>query len=258
MTETMIHAAAFKSLPEVRHAFFSRNGGVSEGLYETNNCAFGSSDNAVRVAENRAACTSRLGMSTLATTQQEHTSKVIEVQGAWDTEAAPVADALVTREQGVALGILTADCAPVLLADGAAGVVAAAHAGWKGACGGILENTVEMMVKLSAKPERIAAVVGPCIAQISYEVGPEFAARFQEINSDFAHYFRNTKADGHTHFDLAKFAADRLRECGVRQVAIQGDDTCKNERQYFSYRRSILRGEPDYGRQLSAIGLAEK
>ena len=167
----------------------------------------------------------------------------------------PIADALVTRARGLALGILTADCAPVLLADAEAGVIAAAHAGWKGACGGVLENTVEAMCRLGAESSRIMAVIGPCIAQTSYEVGPEFAARLTQMDSGFARYFTTAKANGHTHFDLAAFTADRLRAAGVISVTVQGDDTCANEELFFSYRRSVLRDEPDYGRQLSIIGL---
>jgi polyphenol oxidase len=258
MTEILIHAAMLDAILEVRHAFFTRKGGVSSGSYESNNCSFGSNDNAENVFKNRAACIARLGMSALATAQQKHTSNVVEVESIWSRDAAPVADALVTRMRGVALGILTADCAPVLLAERETGIVAAAHAGWKGACGGILENTVDAMSSLGAKPDRIVAVVGPCIAQISYEVGPEFTARFKEMNANFAHYFTDPKANGHTHFDLAAFAADRLRECGVEMVTIQGGDTCADEQRFFSYRRSVLHQEPECGRQLSAIGLAEE
>lgn len=258
MTEAMMHAATLNAIPQVRHAFFTRKGGMSGGPFATNNCAFGSNDNPANVSENRAACITRLGMSALATAQQKHTSDVIEVESIWSHDAAPVADALVTRRRGVALGILTADCAPVLLAEREIGIVAAAHAGWKGACGGILKSTVDAMSKLGAKPERIVAVVGPCIAQTSYEVGPEFSARFKELNANFSHYFTDPKPNGHTHFDLAAFAADRIRECGVEMVTIQGGDTCADEQLFFSYRRTVLRQEPDCGRQLSAIGLAEE
>lgn len=255
MTEAIIHAAPLKALTEIRHGFFTRTGGVSSGLYDSNNCAFGSNDDQKNVFENRMRCTEQLGMTALVGVYQQHTSNVVEVERAWSHTAAPIADALVTRARGLALGILTADCAPVLLADAEAGVIAAAHAGWKGACGGVLENTVEAMRRLGAESSRIMAVIGPCIAQTSYEVGPEFAARLTQMDSGFARYFTTAKANGHTHFDLAAFTADRLRAAGVISVTIQGDDTCANEELFFSYRRSVLRDEPDYGRQLSIIGL---
>lgn len=256
--KSMVHVEALEALPEIRHAFFTRNKGVSGGLYESNNCAFGSDDPSENVEKNRASCTVNLGMRELVTVQQKHTSTVVEVKEPWTHKTAPVADALVTRERGIALGILTADCAPVLLADNASGVVAAAHAGWKGASEKILENTVKKMVDLGANPQRTVAAVGPCIAQKSYEVGPEFAARFEKMDETFVRYFANTKTDGHAYFDLATFVVDKLRECGIGTISMQGDDTCANERQYFSYRRSVLREVPDYGRQLSAIGLIAK
>ena len=255
MNNTPARENPLEALPHIRHAFFTRNDGVSDGLYQSNNCAFGSRDKVERIQQNRAASMSRLGMSALVTARQEHTADVVEVTEAWDHDAAPVADALVTRTQDIALGILTADCAPVLLADSNSSVIAAAHAGWKGACAGVLENAVDAMISLGAELDHIIAVVGPCISQISYEVGPEFVARFREIDDDFGQYFTAAKSNGHAHFDLASFAADRLRQRGVPIIATQDDDTCANEELYFSYRRSVLRGEPDYGRQLSAIGL---
>lgn len=255
MTDSMIHAPPLQALPEIRHAFFTRSGGVSSGLYTSNNCAFGSNDDPKKVAENRTRCAEQLAMTALVGVYQQHTANVVEVERPWTQADAPVADALVTRTRGIALGILTADCAPVLMADDEAGVIAAAHAGWKGACGGVLENTVDAMSRLGADAGRIVAVVGPCITQASYEVGPEFVARLIEMDPGFTRYFTAAKANGHTHFDLAAFATDRLRKSGVKSVTLQGDDTCANEDRFFSYRRSVLRREPDYGRQLSAIGL---
>ncbi len=255
MTKAILHASPLQALSGIRHGFFTRSGGVSSGLYESNNCAFGSDDDLRNVSENRTRCAEQLGMTALVGVHQQHTPDVVEVERAWVHADAPVADALVTRARGIALGILTADCAPVLLADDTAGVVAAAHAGWKGACSGVLENTVKAMHGLGADPARIIAVIGPCIAQASYEVGPEFQARLVKMDPGFTRYFTAAKANGHTHFDLAAFAADRLRAAGVKSVSLQGDDTCANEDLFFSYRRSVLRDEPDYGRQLSAIGL---
>ena len=258
MSASVIMATALDALPGIKHAFFTRGGGASMGMYESNNCAFGSDDEPAHVARNRTACFTHIGMTALVTARQQHTPKVVEVEYSWDDEAAPVADALITRKRGVALGVLTADCAPVLLADSESGVVAAAHAGWKGACGGVLKNTVAAMTDLGADPARIVAVVGPCITQPSYEVGPEFVERFRGMDADFARYFTDVKPNGHGHFDLAAFTADRLRDCEVKMVVIQGGDTFANERQFFSYRRSVLRQESDYGHQLSAIGLAEQ
>ncbi len=246
---------ALAALAGVRHGFFTRNGGASSGLYGSNNCAFGSNDNRDDVARNRDLCAQRLNAARLVTVHQRHTADVVTVEKPWSWNENPVADALVTALPGIAVGILTADCTPVLLADEKAGVVAAAHAGWRGAFEGILENTVAAMTKLGANPERIVAAVGPCIAQASYEVGPEFSARFVERDASYARYFTAPKANGHVHFDLPQFVSDRLHAAGVGAVAVQGGDTCADDRLFFSYRRSVLRGEPDYGRQLSAISL---
>jgi len=246
---------AFTALAGVRHGFFTRNGGTSSGIYGSNNCAFGSSDNREDVARNRDLCAQRLNATTLVTVYQRHTADVVTVEAPWPWDKNPVADALVTALPGIAIGILTADCTPVLLADEKAGVIGAAHAGWRGAFDGVLENTVEAMIKLGAKAEHIVAAVGPCIAQASYEVGPEFAARFVERDPTYARYFTAPKANGHVHFDLPRFTADRLTAAGVGTVAVQGGDTCAEDGLFFSYRRSVLRGEPDYGRQLSAISL---
>ncbi|HCX15032.1 MAG TPA: peptidoglycan editing factor PgeF [Rhodospirillaceae bacterium] len=255
MSEIAEHAATLENLTTVRHAFFTRNGGISSGIYESNNCASSSYDDPSHISKNRAACIEYLGMKALVGVNQQHTTNVVEVEGPWDYSDTPVADAMVTRQHGIALGILTADCAPVLIADGEAGVIAAAHAGWRGAHDGILENTVDAMIHLGANPTRTIAVIGPCIAQVSYEVGPEFATRFKETDTNFTRYFIKLKDGDRAHFDLAAFTADKLKSCGIKYVSAQGDDTCANEHKYFSYRRSILRRESDYGRQLSAIGL---
>jgi polyphenol oxidase len=255
-TKDIVRVAALSALPGVRHGFFTRNGGASAGIYGSNNCAFGSDDDKALVARNRAACAARLGASTLVTVYQRHTSDVVTVDAPWPYDQNPVADALVTKQRGIALGILTADCTPVLLADESAGVIAAAHAGWRGAFEGVLANTVAAMTKLGAAPARIVAAVGPCIAQTSYEVGPEFVARFTAHESGYARYFTAPKANGHCHFDLPRFAADALRAAGVGTVIVDGSDTCAADDTFFSYRRATLRGEPDYGRQLSAISLA--
>ncbi len=249
-----VHVAALKS-PGVSHAFFTRGGGTSGGLYGSNNCAFGSDDDRAAVARNREACMQALGANALVTVKQRHTSDVLIARTPFTWDEAPEADALVTARRGLALGILTADCVPVLFADAEAGIIGAAHAGWRGAFEGILANTVTAMEKLGSTRAGITAAVGPCIAQASYEVGPEFIARFTGRDPAFARYFTAPKTSGHVHFDLAAFAADRLRAAGVGTVVVEGSDTCADDGRFFSYRRSVLRKEPDYGRQLSAIAM---
>jgi YfiH family protein len=250
-----VHAPALSRLRGITHAFFTRTGGVSGGLYSANNVAFGSHDERNNVTANREACTRALSAQALVTVKQQHTADVVTVTEPFAWDGAPIADALVTAVPGVAIGILTADCAPILLADEHARVIGATHAGWRGAFDGVLANTVAAMARLGASPARIVAAVGPCITQTSYEVGPEFAARFTERDPDFARYFTAAKPNGHVHFDLPSFAADRLRAAGVGTVVLEGSDTCAAEDRFFSYRRSTLRKEPDYGRQLSAIVL---
>lgn len=243
------------SLPGVRHGFFTRRGGMSQGLYESNNVAYGAKDETAHVTRNRAACAARLGLANLVTLQQRHTADVVTVDTVWEWTDAPVADAMVTRRTGIALGILTADCGPVLFADPDAGVVGAAHAGWRGAFDGVLAHTVAAMTALGANPARITAALGPCIAQASYEVGAEFVERFTARDPSYATLFAASPKPGHAHFDLTAFIVRALRACGVGTVTVEGSDTCAAEDQFFSYRRATLRGEPDYGRQLSAIGL---
>jgi YfiH family protein len=254
-TPAMVQADALNHRA-IRHGFFGRRGGESGGIYSGNNCGFGSADDPVRVALNRKACAAALGLSQLVTVHQRHTPTVVIVDRPWEHTAAPIADALVTRLPGIGLGILTADCAPVLFADARAGVVGAAHAGWRGAFDGVLQATVDAMVQQGATREHITAVVGPCIGAASYEVGPEFVARFVECAPAFARYFSDTKANGHAQFNLPAFAVDRLKDTGIGAVADVAHDTCAEADAFFSYRRATLRGEPDYGRQLSVIGLA--
>ncbi|MCA0200267.1 MAG: peptidoglycan editing factor PgeF [Proteobacteria bacterium] len=244
------------ALPGITHAFFTRKGGVSTGLYDSNNIAFSAADDPAHVAENRARATRRLGLSDLVTLNQKHTPEVIAVDEPWTRDATPIADALVTKRRGLALGILTADCAPVLFADAEAGVIGAAHAGWRGAFDGVIGNTVEAMEDLGAHAGRIVAVVGPCIAQASYEVGAEFVERFVEMDPELRRFFGPAPRAGHAYFNLPAFVAHLATVAGVGSVHIDGSDTCPLEDRFFSYRRSTLRKEADYGRQLSAIGLA--
>ncbi|MGM0560382.1 MAG: peptidoglycan editing factor PgeF [Pseudomonadota bacterium] len=243
---------------EVRHGFFTRQGGVSEGIYASLNCGLGSQDNPEAVAENRRLAAEQLGISSdcLLTCYQYHSTEVARVSRPWGPEGPKRADALVTDRPGLAIGILTADCLPVLLADGQAGVIGAAHAGWKGALTGILEATLTAMQELGAQLERITAATGPAISVESYEVGPEFLDRFLQQDPDHDSFFV-TGSTGRPYFDLKGFARERLHAAGVQKVDSLPQDTCSEPDHFFSYRRATHRGEPDYGRCLSAICLAE-
>nr|WP_142235907.1 peptidoglycan editing factor PgeF [Stella humosa] len=250
---------ALAALPGIRHAFFTREGGVSEGIYAGLNCGFGSGDEEWRVAENRGRAMERLGLpaSALATLHQVHSPTVVEATAGWPRGQSPRADAVVVTAPGTAAGILTADCTPVLFADAAAGVVAAAHAGWRGALEGVLGATVEAMTARGAVRGRITAAIGPCIGQPSYEVGAEFRDRFTAVDAGFDRFFAPGVRPGKFQFDLPAFAAMRLEEAGVGTVERQSwADTVPEPERFFSYRRATLRGEPDYGRALAAIALA--
>jgi len=254
----MLTAPALNCAEGVRHGFFTREGGVSGGLYASLNCGFGSNDVAADVAENRRRAVQALDAApeALATAYQVHGTDVVTVTTPWRAGDSLRADGMVTREQGVVLGILTADCAPVLLADAGAGVIGACHAGWRGALDGIVEATVAAMVALGAVRARIAAAIGPCIARTSYQVGPEFRAGFVAADPAFDGFFAADTGD-RSRFDLEGFVLARLAAAGIGEVAAQGLDTCADAGRLFSYRRATLAGEPDYGRQLSAITLAE-
>lgn len=253
----MITLGAINDLNGIRHGFFTREGGVSEGIYGSLNCGFGSGDEPAKVAENRARAAGRLNVEAnrLVTLYQVHSPTVVVVDQPWKHGEAPEADAMVTRQPGVALGILTADCAPVLLADETAGVIGAAHAGWKGARGGVLAATVSAMVKLGAKPSRMVAAIGPCIAQRSYEVGPEFPDAFLADTPSNADFFAPSRKAGHFMFDLPGLVERRLVEAGLSLIQRCPNDTRAEEDRFFSYRRATLRGEPSYGRGLSVIVL---
>ncbi|MCC7274265.1 MAG: peptidoglycan editing factor PgeF [Alphaproteobacteria bacterium] len=241
----------------VRHAFFTREGGVSEGIYAALNCGFGSGDDPHRVAENRARAMGRLGVAAgaLATLHQVHSPTVVAADAPWPRGESPRADALVTTRPGLAIGILTADCAPVLLADAAAGVVGAAHAGWRGALDGIVAATVAAMAARGAVPERMVAAVGPCIGPASYEVGEEFRDRFLAADPANAAFFAPGRRADKAMFDLPSYVASRLAAAGVGRVARCADDTAADPARFFSFRRATLTGERDYGRALAAIAL---
>jgi YfiH family protein len=222
----MISIEALASIPGLRHGYFTRNG-PGETLGQRN-CAYRTGDDTAQIDRNREACAVAVGTSLqhLVTVKQRHTPDVLVVDAPITWADAPIADAMVTRTPGLSLGILTADCVPVLFADSTGAVVAAAHAGWRGAFEGVLENTVQQMALLGAARGQIIAAVGPCIGKDSYEVGPEFWARFVARDADYERYFSTQKSNGHSHFDLATFAADRLKAAGVGQVVVSGHDTC--------------------------------
>ncbi len=241
----------------VRHGFFTRQGGVSEGLFQGLNVGLGSNDEPELVQENRRRVTQWFGLSPerLATVHQVHSPDVLVVDESYDGSR-PQADAMVTATPGFVLGVLSADCGPILFADAEAGVVGAAHAGWKGALFGVLENTIETMRKLGASRERISASLGPSISQANYEVGPEYVARFTDFDPAYAAYFTASDKGGHALFDLKQFTVDRLVNAGVRAENL-GLCTYPDEERFYSYRRTTHRAEPDYGRQISAIAILE-
>lgn len=241
----------------IRHAFFGRRGGVSRGIYTSLNCGLGSSDDPAAVADNRARVLAALdmGAGALVTCYQVHGRDVAAVETPWAPDQAPRVDGLVTRTPGIALGILTADCAPVLFFDGADRIVGAAHAGWRGARIGILEATVAAMQRLGAAAGNITAAIGPCIAQASYEVGPEFPAPFLEEDAANQRFFVPSARERHLMFDLGGYAESRLARLGLAGIIRLDRDTCRDEANFFSYRRATHRGEADYGREVSVITL---
>lgn len=242
----------------IRHGFFTRRGGVSAGPYQSLNCGFGSGDAAESVSRNREIAMEQLELTAdrLVTCRQIHSATVVTVESPWPTEAAPQADGLVTRLPDVALGILTADCAPILFHDPVGKVIGAAHGGWRGALGGIVETTVERMEAIGAVRDRIRAAIGPCIARRSYEVGPEFRQRFIIGDPVSIRHFTPALRAGHFMFDLPGYIGFRLARAGIATVQSAVRDTVTEEEHFFSYRRSCLRGERAYGRGLSALVLA--
>ena len=252
----MIKAPELGGLSGIGHGFFTRQGGISTGIYASLNCGLGSNDDPAHVLENRARVAATLGVKTanLVSAYQVHGITVAEVETPWSPGDGPHADAMVTRGHGVALGILTADCTPVLLADAKAGVIGAAHAGWRGAKGGVVDAVVAAMVRIGAKRTDIVAAVGPTIGQASYEVGEAFRDAFVGDIPDAADFFA-TPAGGKPHFDLPGFVVSRLMKLGLAAVDRIDADTCAEPDLFFSYRRSCHAAEPDYGRQLSAIAL---
>jgi YfiH family protein len=252
----MIEAITSESLAGVAHAFFTRRGGVSEGVYESLNGGIGSNDDQERVAENRRRMAAHLGLERdrLLIAYQVHSAEALIVDKAF--AARPRCDGLVSATRGLGLGVTGADCGMVLMADADAEVVAAAHAGWRGALDGILEATLIQMEKLGARRKAIAAVLGPTIGPKSYEVGAEFFARFLSTEKSYARFFSPSAQEEHFMFDLPGFIGARLTAAGIGYFEDLGIDTYADESRCFSYRRSVHRKEPDYGRLVAAIALA--
>jgi YfiH family protein len=244
-----------RALDEVPHGFLGRRGGVSRGLCAGLNIGLGADDDREAVRENRRLAVAAVAPgAALATVHQVHSAEAVRAETPWPDEARPHADAMVTDRPGLALGILTADCAPILFADPGAGVVGAAHAGWKGAFGGVVEATVAAMERLGAARGRIAAAVGPCIARRSYEVDDAFLRRFAAADPEHERFFTLGRT-GHHQFDLEGFIVARLAEAGLGRIEALGQDTYSQPDLFYSYRRATHRGEPTYGRQVALIAL---
>jgi polyphenol oxidase len=252
----MAGSPLLSAIPGLRHAFFTREGGVSDGIYASLNGGIGSNDDPAYVAENRRRMAAQLGVTPehFITVHQTHSPDVAVATGPWQGGSQPRADAIVTRSEGLAIGATAADCGPILLVDPNARVIGAAHAGWKGALSGILESTVAAMEKLGAERSGIVAAIGPLIRQPSYEVGGEFVERFVGADTENALFFMPSPREGHAMFDLAGFIRMRLENAGVLMIDDIGVDTYADER-FYSYRRSVHRREPDYGRHVHAIAL---
>jgi YfiH family protein len=244
------------AVPGLRHAFFTRAGGVSDGIYESLNAGIGSNDDPKKVVENRRRMAEAMGVAPthFLSVHQTHSPDVAVASGPWQGAARPRADAIVTRTEGLAIGASAADCGPILLADPNARVIGAAHAGWKGALSGILESTVDAMEKLGAERNGIVAAIGPLIRQQNYEVGNEFVERFIEADAGNALFFLPAAREHHLMFDLAGFIRLRLENAGVLVIDDTGLDTYSDPR-FYSYRRSVHRNEPDYGRHVHSIAL---
>lgn len=241
----------------ILHGFFTREGGISGGLYRGLNVGLGSNDDRADVVANRARVSRwfSLPAEALAGVHQVHSPDVVVVTARNSAER-PKADAMATREPGLILGVLTADCGPILFADGRARVVGAAHAGWRGAIGGVIENTLSAMVGLGARHDDIVAVLGPSISRTSYEVGPEFVERFIAADFENTGFFTPSARKDHFMFDLPAYTLKRLERAGIR-AEWTGQCTYSDEQRFFSYRRATHRAEPDYGRQISAIAITE-
>lgn len=255
----MLHSSLLDALGGLRHGFFTREGGVSGGIYASLNSGIGSDDDPGHVAENRARMAQRLGVvpERLLTAYQVHSPAVAVAERPWTIEERPQADAIVTRRPGLAIGVSTADCGPLLFADDTARVIGAAHAGWRGAIAGVIEATVAAMEGLGAERTRIVAALGPLIRQPNYEVGQGFVDVFLQADAGHARFFEPSPRAGHALFDLPGFIAARVAQAGIGRFEDLGLCTYADPDRFFSYRRTVHRGEPDYGRHVNAIVLAE-
>ena len=253
----MMIEARTLALDGIRHGFFTRQGGVSGGLYASLNGGVGSNDDRAQVAENRARMAAAVGVEPgrFLTCYQIHSPQVVIAETPWLPEARPRADAIVTRMRALAIGISTADCGPVLLADPNAKVIGAAHAGWRGALSGVVEAAVDAMERLGAERGHIRAVIGPMIRQANYEVGPDLIARFDAEDPPSHRFFAPAARDGHAMFDLAGYIGTRLTRAGVRYVEDVGLCTYADAERFYSFRRTTHRAEADYGRHVNAIAL---
>lgn len=252
----MLASSLLSAVPGLRHAFFTRDGGVSDGIYAGLNGGLGSNDDPAHVGENRRRMAEQMGVAPthLVGVHQIHSPDALVATGPWPSADRPKADALVTQNEGLAISVTTADCGPILFVDPKSRVIGAAHAGWKGALTGVLESTIDAMEKLGAGRSDIVAAIGPLIRQPSYEVGSEFVERFVNTDAENALFFLPGARNGHAMFDLAGFIRMRLENAGILMIDDLGVDTYSDER-FFSYRRSVHRKEPDYGRHVHAIAL---
>ena len=253
----MMITSEMLSLPGIRHGFFTRQGGVSDGLYASLNGGIGSRDSEANVVENRARMAAAIGVepAQLVTAYQIHSPRVVVAETAWTSQARPRADGIVTRARGLAIGVTTADCGPILLADPRAQVIGAAHAGWRGALSGIVEATVDAMEQLGAARGRLRAVLGPMIRQPNYEVGPDFIVRFSAEDPGSSRFFASAARQDHALFDLAGYVVARLARAGVAEAIDLGLCTYADPTRFFSFRRATHRAEADYGRHVNAIAL---
>ena len=255
----MLQAQSLSKLPGIRHGFFTRAGGVSEGVYESLNGGVGSEDSPAKVAENRARMAKHLGVAPdrFLTCYQIHSPEVVVAETPWPSNERPRDDAIVTRTPNLAIGISTADCGPVLLADPEARVIGAAHAGWRGALTGVIEQTVAAMEKLCAKRGQIVAAAGPMIRQPNYEVGQDLIDRFVAVDPNTIRFFKPAQRPGHSMFDLAGYVVSRLRRAEIAEIEDLGLCTYADPAQFYSYRRATHRAELDYGRHINAIALTD-
>lgn len=256
----MIQSPLLAAAPGIRHAFFTREGGISTGIYASLNGGVGSRDARDHVAENRHRMATALGCAgeRLLTAYQIHSADVIVAETPWTQDARPRADAMVTRMPGLAIGVSTADCGPILLADAAARVIGAAHAGWRGALAGVVEAAIGAMERLGARRSRIVAALGPMIRQLNYEVGSDLAARFVAVDPANASYFMPSVRPDHAMFDLAGFIRSRLARAGIGDCHDLACCTYADPARFYSYRRATHRNEDDYGRHINAIMLASE